>query len=966
MESLLAKWSKGCWLALGVVIGDPVMAYDLGRLSGVEDPLILGIQGNSAPTACAISDDGDAIAFVSGATNLVANDLNGLADAFIDTPTNLFRISRDGANGELPIGTDAVAVSANGQFVAFRVSTRPISSPVSAAGEIKIHRLNRGNGVILPVADFDWIPGGAGNNALAISNTGRYVAYITDRALAAGDTDNQNDVYRFDAQTGNTLLVSVDLGVNGSGGDVGSLAMDGSGNLIAFDSNEADLVAGDTNAFRDVFMRDVSAGSTTRVSVRSNADQANGNNFTLDVSDDGLHVLFSSQATNLDSSVADTNGTMDLYRHSRGTGNTRRASIEANGDQFTKNTNAGALSANGALVWFVISGIGDPTTQLWRKNMASNELLQLTDTSGAILQQLDVDADGDDACVLASAASTDLTTDDRNARDDVYRVRVDPNNVVSVSREGEPNAPVAARVTAEASDLLGIDHDGTRAVIRSFGPHPDSETFADLGDSPEQRAYLVDRFSGAVETACRNAQGEPTNGSCSMAALSGDGRFVFFVSNGSNVHPDMPSGPVIQEQLFRRNLQTGIVDLVSRNIGDDPAAQGVLSFDAPSASRDGRRVVFASYDSNLVAGDTNGFVDQFLWDSSAGIRRVSVSSNGTQANTNHIGAAEISDNGNLIVFPHSANTLVNGDTNGDLDLFLHDVAANTLVRIAQPATQTTSGSALLEFSGDGERVLFSSSAAEFSDPANENLFQWTRSINQVFPLSSLVSAPGVLIQPVALVPDDASGYVYTVDADPDPNLVAPVIYRQYLGGTDEIHAAPVSPTPFVLDFEFNPNTPLRVASDQAVFLGYNWSLDSSDNNRNFDVAELYSGFGYVEFANSSIDVAEGAGNLEFVVLRRNGQAFAVSARVLGQSGSAINGNDFSIVSGGILANWGNGDDGPLVRGVTILDDALVEGAESFELILGDFNLVSPGAITTLTVNIIDDDVDVLVFSDGFE
>ena len=76
------------WIAAGVAVCSPVLAYDLARLSRVEDPLILGVQGNSAPTACAISDDGDVIGFLSDATNLIAGDLNGLADAFVDTPAN--------------------------------------------------------------------------------------------------------------------------------------------------------------------------------------------------------------------------------------------------------------------------------------------------------------------------------------------------------------------------------------------------------------------------------------------------------------------------------------------------------------------------------------------------------------------------------------------------------------------------------------------------------------------------------------------------------------------------------------------------------------------------------------------------------------------------------------------------------------------------------------------------------------
>jgi len=961
------RLGKIFWIAVSVAACSQAMAYDLARLSRVEDPLILGVQGNSAPTACAMSDDGDVIGFLSDATNLVPNDLNGLADAFVDTPVNVLRVSRDASNAELPVGTDAVAVSDNGQFVAFRVSTPPLTSPVPAAGEIQIYRLNRSSGALLQVADFIWPVGGAGYESLAISNDGRYIAFISGQNLAAADTDGYNDAYRYDAQTGNTILVSVDQGVNGSNGEAFRVAMDGSGDVIAFDSSEADLVANDTNGFTDVFVRGISAAATTRVSVRSNGNQADGSSSLLDLSDDGLHTLFLSQATNLDSSDADTNGAKDVYRHSLGTGNTRRASKQANGDQFTQDSLAGAISGDGAQVWFVVRPIGDPTAELWRKNMANNALLQLTTTSGAIVQKLDVDADGDDACVLADAMATDLTASDRNARGDLYRVHVAANDAVTINREGERNAPIAAAVTKEFSELLGIDHAGTLAVIRSYGPQPDSETFAGLSESPGQRAYLVDRFDNAVETPCRNAQGEATNGSCPIAALSGDGQYVFFVSNGSNVHPDMPSGPVVFDQLFRRNLQTGSVDLLSRDTAGDPAAQGVLSFDPPSASFDGNRVVFSSFASTLVSGDTNGFADVFLWDASTGIRRINVSSGGTQANSNDFSAAEISDDGNLIVFDHSASTLVAGDTNGDVDLFLRNVAANTLVRVAQPGTQTTAGSALLEFSADGERLLFTSSAGEFTDPFNENLFQWTRSVNQVSALSSLLtSVPGALIEPVAFVPDDAGGYLYTVDENSDPYLVEPVLYRQYLGGTDPIHSAPISPTPLFFDYTFSNNSGLRVSTDQAVFLGYNWALDTTDNNREFDVAELYSGFGYAQFNIGSIDVAEDAGNVAFEVIRHHGQAFSASVRVFGQDGSASNGSDFNVSGAGILTNWGNGVDGSIARNVPILDDALAEGTETFTLTLDSYSTVLPGVITTLTVNIIDDEPSDIIFADGFD
>ena len=105
---------------------------------------------------------------------------------------------------------------------------------------------------------------------------------------------------------------------------------------------------------------------------------------------------------------------------------------------------------------------------------------------------------------------------------------------------------------------------------------------------------------------------------------------------------------------------------------------------------------------------------------------------------------------------------------------------------------------------------------------------------------------------------------------------------------------------------------------------------------------------------------------KYRVIRHNGQAYSAGVRVFGQNGSASNGADFNIDAAGILASWGNGVDGALAKNVAILDDALAEGNESFSLVLGNFGTVLPGVVTTLTVNIIDDDSNDLIFANGFD
>lgn len=114
---------------------------------------------------------------------------------------------------------------------------------------------------------------------------------------------------------------------------------------------------------------------------------------------------------------------------------------------------------------------------------------------------------------------------------------------------------------------------------------------------------------------------------------------------------------------------------------------------SPALSDDGRYVAFVSAAANLVASDTNGVADVFVRDRLAEtISRVSVSTAGAQAN-GASAAPAISDDGQFVTFESSASNLVAGDTNGVRDVFLFDTSANTLVRasVSRASTQLAEG-----------------------------------------------------------------------------------------------------------------------------------------------------------------------------------------------------------------------------------------------------------------------------------
>ncbi len=142
----------------------------------------------------------------------------------------------------------------------------------------------------------------------AISADGRFVAFFSDATnLVSGDTNSTYDVFVHDRQTGATERVSVATDGTEADGVSETPAISADGRFVAFRSGATNLVSGDTNASADIFVHDRQTGTTERVSVATNGDQATGGGSSNPaISADGRFVAFWSTANNLVSS--DTNG----------------------------------------------------------------------------------------------------------------------------------------------------------------------------------------------------------------------------------------------------------------------------------------------------------------------------------------------------------------------------------------------------------------------------------------------------------------------------------------------------------------------------------------------------------------------------------------------------------------------------------------------------------------------------------
>jgi Tol biopolymer transport system component len=219
-----------------------------------------------------------------------------------------------------------------------------------------------------------------------------------------------------------------------------------------------------------------------------------------------------------------------------------------------------------------------------------------------------------------------------------------------------------------------------------------------------QDIFVYDRKTGTNTLVSVGPGGAQANGASYSTAISADGRFVAFPSEASNLVPNDTNN---LQDIFVHDRKAEKTTLVSVR-SDGTQADG-FSLD-PAVSADGRFVAFASDARNLMPGGRRGPLNIFVHDRNSGkTTRVSVGRNGTPANRECRNPA-ISANGRYIAFPSRARNLVPGDTNGSIDVFVHDrkTGVTSRVSVGRNGAQGNGDSAEPTLSANGRLVVFSS------------------------------------------------------------------------------------------------------------------------------------------------------------------------------------------------------------------------------------------------------------------
>jgi Tol biopolymer transport system component len=370
-----------------------------------------------------------------------------------------------------------------------------------------------------------------------ISADGRYVVFESwADNLVAGDTNGANDIFVYDRQTrapSRVSLTAADAEANGISGGWGRSAVSADGRYVAFVSAATNLVSGDTNECNDIFVRDRTANTTTRVSVSSAGAQANADSDYPALSGDGHYVAFWSAASNL--VAGDTNEALDIFVHDLTTHQTARIAIGgAGGVEYGGRLN---LSNDGRYVAFathVDTLVPDDTNAvpdvfLYDRNSGQFSRVSLNSAGG--------EADGDsfdpaispDARYVAfTSIATNLVPGDTNGENDVFvRDRQTGQTTrVSVSSSGSQTGPF------EHSGRAVISADGRYVAFESTGSNLVS---GDTNDRPD--IFVRDRQTNQTTRVSVTSDGMQGGGESGNASLSSDGRLVAFDSYAADLVP---------------------------------------------------------------------------------------------------------------------------------------------------------------------------------------------------------------------------------------------------------------------------------------------------------------------------------------------------------------------------------------------------------------------------------------------
>jgi Tol biopolymer transport system component len=543
---------------------------------------------------------------------------------------------------------------------------------------------------------------------LDMTPDGRHVVFVSRAAnlIETQDRPRFLNVYARDRVEGTMHLVSVNRdGTGGGNGESNGARLSADGRYVVFESVADDLVRGDGNGAKDIFLRDLVDERTELISVNAaGTGSGNGMSWWPVLTPDGGHVIFLSHASDL--VAEDLNGLEDVFVRSVKGGTTSRVSV---GPSFQypapfRELSSPFMSSDGRYVGFT----------------ALTELGALMPQGKGLVRTI-IGRDMEEERMIWVAENVPALVGSATVRSYNPVISEDGSHVVFKEEGGRI---LRYHVESRTTEVIA-----TNAVVNGFtiedtsGPvmTPDGRFLVYAGwyfvNSPSQ-IYRWDAESGETVLISVNREGSgPGNGISDTPWVSADGRYVTFLSHAT----DLVEGELDRiSKLYVRDVEMGTTRMLSVAEDGEP---GVHDLVWPFVSTHAEVTVFDVPDDRYVAGDVNRMFDVFgiqFGEEAADL--LSVGLPGTRSVTafgpSHVGQGSLSADGRYVAFVSQSDDLVSNDANGLSDVFVRDLVTGQTILVSVNQDGTGSGNGMSTaptISADGRFVAFQSMASDLVD-----------------------------------------------------------------------------------------------------------------------------------------------------------------------------------------------------------------------------------------------------------
>jgi Tol biopolymer transport system component len=638
------------------------------------------------------------------------------ADSYQPGATAL--LSRSDGFGDLPAQSDgnsragAQAISDDGRFVAFVSGADDLGAPGDASTHAYVRDDQTGAVTLLDRAGAGGPVADNSAYSISISRDGSHACFTSAADnLVAGVSGRH--IYVVTVASG--AIVVGDRATGGALGnnDADRCVLDADGNTVAFDSYATNLAPGVANGTH-VYARHLDSSTTQLVDIYQGSP-GNGSAYGPTIDAAGTRVAFETGASNLNGAGGDANGHMDVYvRPLAAVQPTLVSLADGAGPIGNGDSTAPSISADGNLIAFASTatnlgdGDADSTRDIHVRDVAAATTRLVSRADGVNGAKANIQSDG--PVISGDGSAVAFVSGATNLGADPGQNDEGPNQLAYL-RTLDGHTSVLNRASG-AAGAISQSWVGSVALDLHATNAVFSSTSAQL--DPLANGTFEEVFqrhlAGGFETRLISRPVDASQRPAPISEVDGGPRALSADGRFAVFTADSAFGgaPGMQE-VYVRDILLGTTRLVSRLDGADGAPADGGSGDA-AISADGTKVAFASASLNLPGGD--GVHDQVYVRDLASGRTTLVSTGAGGTGNGGSGQPVLSQDGSKVAFNSWASNLVAGDGNNVGDVFVRDMAAGTTVMASLTAAggEPDDQSRDAMISADGTRVGFTSYA----------------------------------------------------------------------------------------------------------------------------------------------------------------------------------------------------------------------------------------------------------------